>query len=212
MYHAAFHSIKSSFKMINLQKVFPLIFLVIALNASATPPLQDILTYEKTGGVDGWLDFPINDKLREISVRSFFSGHCSARGGPRAVWRIENSALWLVAFHNCSGDISLESIYGGDGKPIKATWISRTISMGKGRDLCSGDHGLNPGISEFTIYFEIAGGTLINVSEKSNATDPAIATVQDLMKLKYSREEAEKIVKDSSIGCLSQERQKFLRN
>jgi hypothetical protein len=188
--------------------------LLISLSSHASGRLWDLIEYNgpstiviPEGGLR--LDLPVSEKLKEIHREN----RCTA-GGPTGKWRIEDNRLWLIGLRSCDGDIPLQNIYGGNGKPILATWVTRKLFIAKGRLLCF-DRGFGEGISETTVMLRVKEGLLIEVSETSNKSNPAIATITDLRKILEpgdGREKrAQEIVADSGWECLSPETQAKLR-
>ena len=154
-----------------------------------------------------WLDLPVNEKFTELRRTQ----RCSAIGGPRAKWRLEDNRLWLVGLFKCGGDVPLENVY-GNPQPILAAWITGNLLTHKGRLLCRESYGV--GLYETTIVLRIENGILMGVTENSNKAHPAVPTVEDLRKILKphgAEEKAEGIVAASDWDCLSPATQIELR-
>lgn len=187
--------------------------LLASLPSYATKPLMDLIEYDGRATIvwpddKPWLDLPRNERLAELQRGQ----RCSAIGGPRAKWRLADDQLWLVGLFKCGGDIPLESVYGGNGEPILATWITGNLITHKGKLLCRDFFGV--GVFETTIVLRIENGVLKQAIESSNRRHPAVPTVDDLRKMlrPYGIEkEAEAIVAASDWDCLTQAQQIELR-
>ena len=212
-----FNNCWASIMRMYVRFIFVLIAMVLLMTpvvSRATMPLMDYIEYEgrqseawpSTGP---WLDLPRNDKLTELRR----SGYCSAIGGPRANWRVVDNRLWLTSLYRCGGvNIPLESVYGGNGEPILAEWITGRLNTYRGKQLCKEtNRGL--GVHEITITFEIEKGVVTKVVETSNAAHPAVATIDDLRKILGDRDKqyAEEILATTGWECLSRSKQMELR-
>lgn len=149
----------------------------------ATAPLMDSIEFEgrRTTAWPSdkpWLDLPPSTLLTELRRKE----HCSAIGGPRARWRVEDGRLWLVGLFSCGGDIRLADVYGGTGEPIFADWITGKVMTHRGKQLCK-EPNRGIGLFETTIILDIYKGTLSNVEAVPNANHPAVATLEDLRTL-----------------------------
>lgn len=183
--------------------------LLASLHCHSSTPLMDSIEYDGQTTIawpddKPWFDLPANEKLTELRRTQ----RCSAIGGPRAKWRLENGRLWLIGLFVCGRDIPLENVFVSP-QPILATWITGNLLTHKGRLLCRDYYG--PGIYETTVVLRIENGVLLDVTEKSNKAHPAVPTVDDLRKI-FRRsgsgaEEAEKIAKEivatSYWDCIS---------
>ena len=157
--------------------------LACASTCGATSTLMDTIEFEGMVGIVSatggpWLKLLENQKTREIGRQEI----CSAWGAPRGHWRIAEGKLWLVGLLKCSGTIKLENVYGGDGSPIFADWISADLATGQGKALCT-PRFTPPGVQELGILFKVERGVVREVSRKSNQHHPAIPTLEGLRKL-----------------------------
>jgi hypothetical protein len=84
-------------------------------------------------------------------------------------WRVEDGVLYLVSLregHPRTGAISLDKVNPKWTSPVKATWFTGTIRIGKGKVLMGG-----MGFSErreIDIFLEIKAGEVISVREVDN--------------------------------------------
>ena len=157
--------------------------LLLAGTCCATSPLMDQLEYEGEWNVvtprgRPWLELLENEKTQEIRRQA----RCSAIGGPRAKWRVSDGRLWLVGLFRCGGDIKLETVYGGNGEPILADWITADLVTQRGKTLCRPQYG-GAGILETSIFIKVERGVVTHIVQVSNQNHPAIPTVDSLRKL-----------------------------
>ena len=191
-------------RSVSCYAVTAVVLLLASLSCYATRPLMDSINYDGRSTIvwsddRPWLDLPENEKFTELRRTQ----RCSAIGGPRAKWRLEDNRLWLVGLFKCGGDIPLENVY-GNSESILATWITGNLLTHKGKLLCREFYGV--GIYETTIVLRIKNGILMGVTEKSNRAHPAVPTVDDLRKILTphgAENEAEAIVAASDWECLS---------
>jgi hypothetical protein len=152
---------------------------------SATPPLMDQLEYEGEWNIvtpkeRPWLNLRENEKTQEIRRQA----RCSAIGAPRAKWRVSDGRLWLVGLFQCGGDIKLESVYGGNGEPIFADWVTADLMTQRGKTLCRHRYGYGgAGILETSVFIRVERGVVAHIAQVSNQNNPAIPTVDSLRKL-----------------------------
>lgn len=144
---------------------------------------MDVLEYEGQQNIVAprgrpWLDLLENEKTQEIRRQA----RCSAIGAPRARWRLSDGRLWLVGLYGCRGDFKLESVYGGNGEPIFADWVTADLTTQRGKTLCRPQYG-GAGILETTIVIQVVRGVVTHIAQMSNANHPAIPTVESLRKL-----------------------------
>ncbi|NMG35837.1 hypothetical protein GRF61_15420 [Azoarcus sp. TTM-91] len=193
--------------------------LLVSSVSHATKPLFDTVEYKgerMAVWLKGkpWLELPWTPKLQEIRLRE---AGCSALGGPRGRWRLENQQLWLIGLFTCRGEVPLEAVY-DDGQPIKGSWVTGELVGERGKLLCHQQYG--PGISEFTTVLHLEEGRLQQVVESSNADNPAVPTFADLRKIYddyaketgfyVSDEELKKLFPGPSF-CWSPEQLKHIR-
>lgn len=178
-----------------MKSVVTFIFLaLLAIPALATSPLFDSLAYE--GGTQavweaprgGWLWFPTNDKTQTIARNE----RCSAIGAPRGRWKIEDEKIYLVRFFKCGGEIPLEHVYGGDGAPIFADWLSGSIATHRGTLLCLDAF---TGLYQKTITFKIDKGIVVGISEQDNTNHPALFSMSDAKEM-FARQGKKPSVKE----------------
>jgi hypothetical protein len=149
------------------------LLLFVSVACFATPPLMDRVQYENETTtlweqVKPWPDLPRSEKLQELRR----SERCSAIGGPRGIWHIVDSRLWLTGLFRCGGDVPLESVYGGTGEPIFAEWITATMLTHRGRRLCGSSYGRT--VYEKTLTMKVEKGVVKEVTEVSNEDHPAV--------------------------------------
>ena len=184
--------------MISLHRIIAVGLFAFSSTCSATLPLRDIVEFE--GAVSGlsvvdgqWLQLLENEKTREIRRRA----GCTAIGAPRGRWRVIENRLWLTGLFKCGEDIKLEAVYGGDGSPIFADWITADLVTERGTLLCMPRLG-HRGVQEQRIIFKVERGRVRDVSLVSNQNHPAIPTVANLRKIlgPNSAHEAEALIAD----------------
>lgn len=101
--------------------------LLASLHCHSSTPLMDSIEYDGQTTIawpddKPWFDLPANEKLTELRRTQ----RCSAIGGPRAKWRLENGRLWLIGLFVCGRDIPLENVFVSP-QPILATWITGNL-------------------------------------------------------------------------------------
>jgi hypothetical protein len=148
----------------------------LASPAVATTPLFDWIEVEGQGGNlhqrnKVWLDLPRSERLQEIRRSEW----CSAIGGPRGKYRIEDGKLWLYALYRCGGNIELREVYPDQHQSMLATWITGDLVAEVGKPLCRSRKG------DFSIYateisFNVVEGTVTSLQSKSNAGHPDCRT------------------------------------
>lgn len=134
--------------------------------ASATPPLPDQLLYDNERvSIDRWLALPFTAGYSAAMGRH---ATCSAIGGPRGVWAIENSKLWLAALHVCGGSLRLQEVYPGAPEPWHATWVSGKFTAQYGDVLCWYVH--RAALFRHSLAVEVVNGEVrqLHVSDNSN--------------------------------------------
>lgn len=169
--------------MSTLHRLVAVLLLLLAGTCRATAPLMDQLEYEGQWNIvtpEGrpWLELLENEKTQEIRRQE----RCSAIGAPRAKWKVSDGRLWLVGLFRCGGNIKLETVYGGNGEPIFAAWITADVFTQRGRTLCRPRYG-GAGILETTIFIKVERGVVTNIAQVNNQSHPAIPTVENLRKL-----------------------------
>lgn len=144
---------------------------------------MDLLEYEgvwnivtPSGGT--WIELLENEKTREIRRKE----GCSAIGAPRAKWKVSDNRLWMVGLFKCGGEIKLETVYGGNGEPISAEWVTEDLVTQRGKTLCHPHYG-GAGILETSIFIRVRRGVVTQVAQMSNRGNPAIPTVEKLRKI-----------------------------
>lgn len=165
--------------------------LLLAGTCYATQPLMDRLEYEGEQSIVSprgrpWLELPENEKTQEIRLQA----RCSAIGAPRAEWKVSDSRLWLVGLFKCGGDIKLEAVYGGNGEPMLAEWITADLVIQRGKRFCRWHYG-GPEIKETSIFIKVERGVVTHIAHVSHKDDQAIPTVEKLRKL-FGPKEAHK--------------------
>jgi hypothetical protein len=140
--------------------------------AFATTPLFDKIEIEgKQGDIQqigiGWLNLPDSEKLREIMRAE----RCSAIGGPRGEYKIENGKLWLYSLYRCSGKISLSEVYPEQSEPMLATWVNGDLFAQVGKPVCMSSKGWFF-IYENEISMRIETGNLKSIQSKRNSSHP----------------------------------------
>jgi len=156
--------------------------MLVSSISHATKPLFDTVEY-KGERMDvrqqgrGWLELPWTQKLQEIRVQE---AGCSALGGPRGRYRLENEQLWLIGLFTCGEEVPLDVVY-GDASPIKASWVTGELIGERGKLLCHQRYA--PGITEFTAVLHFQEGQLKQMVESSNAENPAVPSFSDLRKI-----------------------------
>ena len=162
------------------------------------------------------IDFPKNEKTLEIERTE----KCARLEAPRAKWRVADRKLWLVSLLRGDEAIPLWKVYGGDGRPLIAEWISTRLEIQVGKRLCEWD--LGDTIHEETVVFEISRGEVLSVTGSSNRSNPAVPTKDDSVKLlkrwfpygPYSESEIEQkaSAENEWRPCLTPADQNKLRN
>ena len=146
----------------------------------ATPPQYHHVEYNgEISGTYTDLELPENEIVHDIRYRT----KCSSIGTPKGMWRIVDNRLWLIKLTGCRGPFSLEKVYGGNGQPMFASWVTKEIKIQQGKRLCE-DIGLS--IYENTILLKIKDGILINV-EKFPTNDPEMPSREIYEKLFFEK-------------------------
>lgn len=205
------------------------IFLTASSNGQATMPLIDSIKYEGkwhqvTAEKSTWIPLKDSEALRDLYLQ-LGRRFCSALGGPKGNWKIEDNKLWLSSLFSCGGVThSIEPIYGGEGNAVHAEWVSDTLVIRSGQPLCIASYG--PGIREKDILISIDHGNVVNVTERDNKNHPAVPrvayityklTTQDTQHQQpMSRSSAEAIAKQlvdkGSWHCLNDKEQELQQN
>jgi hypothetical protein len=174
----------------------------------ATAPLMDTIEYEGSL-TSAWPagKLPENSKLAEFRRKE----NCTARGGPRANWRIASNRLWLVGLFGCGGKITLGNVYDGAGESIFAEWFSGNINTNRGKQLCT-ENNFGIGVFEKTITFEFDKGVLTKVVEVSNTNHPDIPTFEDFKKWGAKDSEAQEFVSVGGFPCIDHSYQTRLQS
>lgn len=135
--------------------------------AIGTTPLFDLLLYEgksvplhQVNG--GWLQVPWSKEVEELRMN-----RCSAIGGPRGMYRIEDGRLWLAGLYTCSSVVSLEAAY-GKSQPILAEWVTGEVVSNMGKTLCVSRSYDGYSIYEMKVTIQVNAGRVVSVSETSN--------------------------------------------
>jgi len=101
-----------------------------AMQASATPPLQDRFIL---GANQGYIVpseccwMPVPDSMRLLDLKVNEGSQCTAIGGPVGVFEHRDGKLWLTGFATCSRKIPLDEIYPEREGPALAEWLSGTF-------------------------------------------------------------------------------------
>lgn len=189
--------------------------LIVSSASQATTPLRDSIEYDGRVAVvwteiHPWLELPENDKLIEMQRQE----RCTAIGGPRGNWRLENGRLWLTGLFRCAGPVPLDVIYEGRGEPIFADWISGRLLTNRGKILCRRPFDV---LTESTLALDVVKGIVVGVTDISNAKNPEVPTTEDLRKIyasagtPFNDKDLEQIVDAGEWHCLSSVEQKALR-
>jgi hypothetical protein len=138
-----------------------------ATNAIATEPLYDRMTYKgQTGPIfqpgTGWLDLPDSDGLRVLRRES----QCSAIGGPRGMYKYEDSKLWITGLHRCGGEVALDRAYPEMPVPSLAVWVSGKLVAKLGSVVCTKPSGA--WVFHTEIALNVERGLITSLSEKAN--------------------------------------------
>jgi hypothetical protein len=139
--------------------------LFTASAASATEPLQDRIWYHSRAGTahhpgTGAIALPPSERLRAMALAE----SCSARGGPRGVYRYMSGKLWLVGLHRCGGGVGLHEVYADMRTPPVAVWVSGAVVARLGRRLCTATTGLP--VMEAEVAMWVKNGVVESIVEK----------------------------------------------
>ena len=144
----------------------------IASSALATTPLFDKIEVEAQRGnlrqkEKGWLDLPRSEKLQEFRRAE----RCSAIGGPRGEYFVQDRKLWLYRLYRCSGSIELKEVYPQRDQPILATWVTGELVAEVGKTICMSTKG-SFFIYETEIKMQVDEGEIKSMQSKSNVGHP----------------------------------------
>jgi len=140
-----------------------------SLNAAmATEPLNDRVTIGKLSGRiyqpgRGELPLPPSERVRAIAL----SESCSARGGPRGLYKQEGNRFWLVGLYRCSGELALHDVYPEAPEPWFAAWINGAVVAKLGGVACRTHKGI--AVYEHEVTFIVENGVV--KSRRENAND-----------------------------------------
>ncbi len=144
--------------------IWAILFFGIANSASATEILQDRIWYHSRAGTvhqsgKGALALPPSAKLRTMAMAET----CSARGGPRGVYRYSNGKIWLVGLHRCRGGIGLHEVYPDVRTAPVASWLSGVLVARLGKLLCNS--GAGTPVHEIEVHINVTNGSVDSVAE-----------------------------------------------
>lgn len=160
----------------SLLRAICLAILLLCANASiASPPQSNTLEYEgRHFPVWPRLTFPWNERLHALA-KEISQTWCSALGGIQGNWRIDEDRLYLTGLRYCGRHFTNQSIYGGDGAPIFADWVTNTLAIEWGKELCRGSYTF-PGVPEKRLEITVENGIVKSVNELSNRTHRMVPT------------------------------------
>jgi len=138
----------------------------------ATTPLFDSIEIEGQRGAlhqkeGGWLPLPYSEELQEFRRAE----RCTAIGGPRGEYMVQDDKLWLHSLHRCRGKIEIKEVYPGDGQPILATWVTGELIAEVGESLCMSIRG-GFFLREAEITMQLERGVIKSLQIKSNVGHP----------------------------------------
>lgn len=153
-----------------------LAIVLVGTEASGTTPLFDQFLHQGKlvdlhQAKKGWLDLPWSKEVQTLRTR-----HCSAIGGPRGKYRIEEERLWLTGLHTCGGDVSLEVAY-GKSEPVLADWVTGELLFDTGKTLCIPRSYPGYSIYETKVAVQVSSGVVLSIREESNANRPEVPSV-----------------------------------
>ena len=139
--------------------------LVLSTAAWATEPLQDRIWYQSRAGTVhqagvGPIALPPSTQLRAMAIGET----CSARGGPRGVYKYMSGKIWLAGLHRCAGGVGLHEVYPNVRTPPVASWISGVLVARLGKQLCSAATGTP--VYEAEVRFTVVNGVVRAQEEK----------------------------------------------
>ena len=144
----------------------------VASSALATTPLFDRIEVEGQRGnlhqkEKVWLDLPRSEKLQEFRRAE----RCSAIGGPRGEYIVQDGKLWLSRLYRCGGNIDLKEVYSQQDQPILATWVTGELVAEVGKTICMSTKG-SFFIYETDIKMQVEEGAIKSMQSKSNVGHP----------------------------------------
>ncbi len=142
--------------------------LFLSAAACATEPLQDRIWYQSRAGTVhqagvGPIALPPSARLRAMAI----SDTCSARGGPRGVYKYMSGKIWLAGLHRCAGGVGLHEVYPDVRTPPVASWISGVLVARLGKMLCSPADGMP--VYEAEVRFTVVNG-VVHAQEETFGT------------------------------------------
>lgn len=150
--------------MVLLRVVTAAFFLLSAAQALATEPLADRIWYHTRAGTvqlagKGNIALPPSAKLRAMTI----ADTCSARGGPRGVYKYTEGRIWLVGLHRCGGGIGLHEVYPGVRTPQMASWVSGFLVARLGKLVCATVDGIP--VHEAEVRLTVKNGLVSAIEE-----------------------------------------------
>lgn len=140
-------------------------FLVLtAGRALATAPPADRIWYHTRAGTlhlagKGGIELPPSAKLRAMTI----ADTCSARGGPRGVYKYAEGKIWLVGLHGCRGGIGLHEVYPNVRTPPVASWVNGILVARLGKLLCASADGAP--VHEAVVRMTVRNGAVSALEE-----------------------------------------------
>lgn len=150
----------------------PVLAFWFSVEVFATTPLFDnVDVYGQKGNLrqkgSGWLQLPHSDLLQKMRREE----GCSAIGGPRGQYRVDEGKLWLYSLYRCRGAIDLNDVYPNEVHPILATWVTGNLVAEVGKSVCYSSKGMFP-IYETEISMLVEAGEVKTMQQKSNIGHP----------------------------------------
>ncbi len=154
------YSLNTEISMVNRASLgFAAAALLLSTAACATEPLQDRIWYQSRAGTvhqegAGPIALPPSTRLRAMAI----ADGCSARGGPRGVYKYMSGKIWLAGLHRCEGGVGLHEVYPDVRTPPVASWISGVLVARLGKRLCSSAVGTP--VYEAEVRFTVVNGVV----------------------------------------------------